>query len=67
MEQAKLDRINELTRISRERELSETETAEREILRKEYIAEWKQSTEAALKNVVVIEPDGSKHKIKEKE
>ena len=37
MEQKKLDRINALTALSRERELTAEETTEREALRKEYI------------------------------
>ena len=37
MEQAKMDRISELTRISRERELTNAERSERERLRAEYL------------------------------
>ena len=39
MEQIKIDRINELARIAKERELTEEEKEEREALRAEYIAE----------------------------
>lgn len=66
MEQIKIDRINELTRISRERELTAQEQAERQTLRAQYIAEWRKSTEAALKSVVVVEPDGTRHKLEKK-
>ena len=38
MEQSKIDRINELGRIAKERELTEEEKAERQQLRDEYIA-----------------------------
>ena len=38
MEKAKIDRINELGRIAKERELTEEEKAERKTLRDEYIA-----------------------------
>ncbi len=38
MEKAKIDRINELGRIAKERELTEEELAERGALRNEYIA-----------------------------
>ena len=41
MEQVKVDRINELGRIAKERELTEEEKAEREALRAEYIAEFR--------------------------
>ena len=39
MEKAKIDRINELGRLSKERELTETEKAEQKALREEYLAE----------------------------
>jgi uncharacterized protein YnzC (UPF0291/DUF896 family) len=38
MEKVKIDRINELGRIAKERELTEDEKAERQKLRDEYIA-----------------------------
>ena len=38
MDKAKIDRINELGRIAKERELTEEEQAERQTLREEYIA-----------------------------
>lgn len=44
MKQEKLDRISELTRIARERELTESEISERMVLRQEYIAEWRRGT-----------------------
>ena len=61
MEQKKLDRINELTALSRARELSPAEKAERQALRKEYIAEWRSSTIAVLENTRIVTPDGKKH------
>ena len=39
MEKAKVDRINELGRIAKERELTEEEAAERATLREEYMNE----------------------------
>ena len=39
MEKEKIDRINELGRLSKQRELSEEERAEQAQLRAEYIAE----------------------------
>ena len=38
MEKQKIDRINELGRLAKERELTEEEQAERQALREEYIA-----------------------------
>ena len=39
-----MDRISELTRIARERDLTPDEQAERKALREEYIADWRRST-----------------------
>ncbi len=39
MEKVKIDRINELARLAKSRELTDEEKAEREALRAEYIAE----------------------------
>jgi len=63
MEQRKLDRINALTALSRERELTPEEKAERETLRREYIAEWRASTIAVLENTRIVTPDGKKHRL----
>ena len=43
MEQSKIDRINELGRIARERELTPEETEERRILREEYIKDFRRA------------------------
>ena len=66
MEQAKVDRINELARLAKQRELSPEETKEREILRAEYLSEWRKGAEATLDRVVIVGPDGSKHPIRKK-
>ena len=64
MENTKLARINELAHIAKERELTAEETAERDMLRKEYIAEWRQSAINVLENTYVVTPDGKKRKLK---
>ena len=66
MEQSKLDRINELARLAKERELTAEELRERDALRKACIAEWRQSTIAVLENTYVLTPDGKKHKLQKK-
>ena len=63
MEQTKLDRINELARLAKERELTETEQTERAALRKEYIEEWRRGTIELLENTYIVTPDGVKHKL----
>ncbi len=67
MEQSRIDRINELARLAKERPLTEEELAERDALRKEYIAAWRESTIAVLENTYIQTPDGKKHKLKKKE
>ena len=50
MENSKLNRINELAKLARERELTPEELRERDALRKEYIAEWRRGAEQVLEN-----------------
>ena len=66
MEQSKLDRIKELARLAKERELTEEELRERDALRKAYIAEWRQGAIAVLENTYIVTPDGKKHKLQKK-
>lgn len=61
MEKGKIARINALTALSRQRELTQEEKTERETLRREYIAEWRASTIAVLENARIVTPDGKKH------
>ena len=63
MEQTKLDRINELARLAKERELTEAEQTERAALRREYIEEWRRGTIELLENTYIVTPDGVKHKL----
>lgn len=66
MEQKKINRINELTAISRVRELTEEETKEREILRREYIDSYKRSLTNILDNSSIVYEDGTKKKVQRK-
>ena len=66
MEQTKLDRINELARLAKERELTEAEQTERAALRREYIEEWRRGTIELLDNTYIVTPDGKKHKLQKK-
>ena len=43
MEKAKIERLNELGRLAKERELMEAEIAERAALREEYLKEFRAS------------------------
>jgi uncharacterized protein YnzC (UPF0291/DUF896 family) len=60
-----IDRINELSRLSKERELTAEEQAERTALRAEYVKEFRAQTRQLLDNTVVQYPDGSKKSVKE--
>ena len=66
MEQEKINRINELAHIAKERELTPEELTERDALRKEYLADWRKSTIAVLEHTVIQTPDGRRHHLKKK-
>lgn len=66
MDQKKIDRISELTRISRERELTPEEQQERAILRGEYIEAFKQSLISSLDNTYIVDEKGNKRKVERK-
>ena len=67
MERSKLDRINELARLAKERELTPEELSERDTLRREYVAEWRRGAEQVLENTYIQTPVGKKHKLQKKE
>lgn len=67
MENSKLQRINELARIKKERELTAEETAERDALRKEYLDEWRKGAIEVLENTYIQTPDGKKRKLQRKD
>ena len=66
MEKFKIDRINELARLAKERALTEGELAERAALRKEYIEDFRAATIATLENTYILTPDGKKHPLPRK-
>lgn len=63
MENAKLNRINELAALAKLRPLTAEELQERDLLRKEYIAEWREGARQVLEHTWVQTPDGKKHKL----
>ena len=59
------ERINELSRKSRTPEgLTAEETKERDALRKEFLARFRESMKAELDNTVIIYPDGTRKPLK---
>ena len=67
MNQEKIERINALYRKSKAEGLTEEEKKEQDLLRKEYIEDWRRSTIAVLENTYIQTPDGKKHKLQKKE
>ena len=63
MERAKIQRINELAHKAKTSGLTESELAEREALRKEYLADVRASLINQLEHTTVVEPDGTRHKL----
>lgn len=58
MNQEKLDRINALARLSKERALTEEEKAEQQQLRKEYVALVHANLRGQLESLKIQYPDG---------
>ena len=67
MDQKKVDRINFLARKSKSEGLTEDEKAEQQVLRQEYIEDYRRSLRGILDNTVIQRPDGTKEKLKSKE
>ena len=68
MEQKQIDRINELARKAKTPEgLTQAEQDERAALRLEYVAAFRKNLVAQLENTVIVEPDGTKHRLPRKE
>ncbi len=59
-------RINELSRLARTRELTPEETEERQKMRRIYIDSVKASLVGQLENTYIVDPDGTKTKLKHK-
>lgn len=67
MTQEKIDRINELARKKKTMGLTDSELQEQNILRREYIESFKASLVSQLENTYIVEPDGTKRKVKAKD
>ena len=66
MTQEKIDRINELARLAKQRELTPEEQAERAVLRREYIDSVTGGLKAHLDNTYLMDEKGNKTKLKKK-
>ena len=65
MEKQNIERINELSRIARQRELTAEEAAERQERRQAYLKAFRAQMRGQLDNTVVQYPDGSKVSLRE--
>lgn len=66
MEQIKIDRINELAKLAKQRELTPEEAAERAALRKEFLADFKKNLTDTLDNTYIVDEKGNKRKLEKK-
>ena len=67
MLQEKLNRINELARLQKQRALTAEEQAEQALLRREYIDEWRAGAVQVLENTYIVDKNGVKHKLRKKQ
>lgn len=66
MEKAQIDRINELARKKKTVGLAPEEVKEQEILRRQYIDEFKANLKLTLDSVYMEQEDGSYKKLEQK-
>ena len=66
MEQVKIDRINELAKLAKQRELTPAEAEERAALRKEFLADFKKNLTDTLDNTYIVDEKGNKVKLEKK-
>jgi uncharacterized protein YnzC (UPF0291/DUF896 family) len=67
MTKEKIERINFLAKKQKSEGLTEEEKQEQYILRREYIDSFKASLVSQLENTYIVEPDGTKRKVKSKD
>ena len=63
MDQKRIDRINELAKKAKTVGLTEEETAERDLLRKEYVEAVRRNLRGQLDNTYVVDEQGNKRKL----
>ena len=66
MTNEKLERINALARLARERALTPEELTERDALRREYIGKWRRGAEQVLENTYLVDEKGNRRKLQKK-
>ena len=66
MEQSRIDRINELAKLAKQRELTAEEAAERAELRKEFLADFRKNLTDTLDNTYIVDEKGNKTKLEKR-
>ena len=66
MEQERIQRLNELARKAKSGGLTDAETEERNLLRREYIDAVRGSLERHLDNTYLVDAQGNKQKLRKK-
>ncbi|MBM6926199.1 DUF896 domain-containing protein [Pseudoflavonifractor phocaeensis] len=67
MDEKKIKRINELAKKAKsEAGLTPEEMVERDLLRQEYIAAYRNNLVAQLENTYIVEPDGTRRRLGKK-
>lgn len=66
VEKHKIERINELSKIKRQRTLTDAEANEQKALRMEYISEMRSNVRHMMDNTVIKRPDGSVEHVKDR-
>ena len=67
MEQSRIDRINALARKARAEGLTDEETRERDVLRREYVESVRRNLTAQLENTWVVDEHGNRRKLTRRE
>ena len=67
MEKSRIDRINELARKAKAEGLTEEEVLERDRLRREYVAAFRENLVAQLEATYIVDEKGNKCKLKSKD
>lgn len=66
MSSLNIERINALTRISRERALTDEEQAERKVLREAYIRNFRGQVQQQMDSIVIEYPDQHREPLRKK-
>ena len=66
MEKSRVERINELAHKAKTEGLTEEETIERDRLRQEYLAAFRQNLRAQLDNTDIVDDHGNKRPLRPK-